>query len=160
MRFYIFISMMLLGSFCCGGTSGSNGKTDIEWQRIRPRPRQSGPLPVYTYEVVKTYPHDPKAFTEGLVLSRRLSCTKARARRGKSSLRKVDLETGKVVQKFDLPPESFGEGISMINGKIYQLTWQEGLCRVFDAKDFKLLREFELPGRRLGNDHGRHRTCI
>ncbi|HMJ07585.1 MAG TPA: glutaminyl-peptide cyclotransferase, partial [Pyrinomonadaceae bacterium] len=65
---------------------------------------------------------------------------------GHSSLRKVNLETGKIVQKFDLPPESFGEGISMINGKIYQLTWKERLCRVFDAKDFSLIREFQYQG--------------
>jgi len=62
-----------------------------------------------------------------------------------------------VLQKFDLPKDSFGEGISLINDKIYQLTWQEGLCRVFDAKDFKLLREFKYQGEGWGmTTDGKH----
>ena len=102
-------------------------------------------LPVYGYEVVKAYPHDPKAFTEGLFFHDGF-LYESTGEKGKSSLRKVELETGKVVQKWDLPREDFGEGIAMIGDKIYQLTWQQGLGRVFGAKDFKLLKEFSYQG--------------
>lgn len=102
-------------------------------------------VPVYTYEVVNTYPHDPNAFTEGLFYYDGF-LYESTGQEGRSSLRKVNLETGKVVQKFDLPRDSFGEGISLVNGLIYQLTWKEGLSRVFDVKDFKLIREFQYQG--------------
>jgi glutamine cyclotransferase len=107
------------------------------------------PLTVSGYEIVKTYPHDPKAFTEGLFFHDGF-LYESTGQEGKSSLRKVELETGKVVQKFDLPREDFGEGISLVNGKIYQLTWQAGLCRVFDAKTFKLLKELHYQGEGWG----------
>ncbi|MEO7658905.1 MAG: glutaminyl-peptide cyclotransferase, partial [Pyrinomonadaceae bacterium] len=67
-----------------------------------------------------------------------------------SSLRKVELETGKVLRKFDLPNDSFAEGVTLFDGKIYQLTWKEGLCRVFDLEDFKLIREFRYQGEGWG----------
>ncbi len=102
-------------------------------------------LPVYGYEVVKAYPHDPKAFTEGLFFNNGF-LYESTGEKGQSSLRKVELETGKTVQKWNLPREDFGEGIAMIGDKIYQLTWQQGLGRVFDAKDFKLLKEFSYQG--------------
>lgn len=109
----------------------------------------SGKVPVYTYEVVNTYKHDPKAFTEGLFFHNGF-LYESTGQEGKSDLRKVELETGKVVQKFGLPKEDFGEGISMINDKIYQLTWQQGLCRVFDSNDFKLLKELHYSGEGWG----------
>jgi len=114
-----------------------------------PSPTKSGPAPVYTYEIVKSYPHDPNAFTEGLYFKDGF-LYESTGEEKKSSLRKVELETGKVVQKWDLPPEDFGEGISELNGKIYQLTWQEEKGRVFDAKDFKLLQEFTYQGEGWG----------
>jgi glutaminyl-peptide cyclotransferase len=99
--------------------------------------------------VVKTYPHDPKAFTEGLFYHDGF-LYESTGQNGKSSLRKVELETGKVVQKFDLPPEDFGEGIALANGKIYQLTWQQGMGRVLDAKTFKVIKEFSYQGEGWG----------
>ncbi|HQU86834.1 MAG TPA: glutaminyl-peptide cyclotransferase, partial [Pyrinomonadaceae bacterium] len=106
-------------------------------------------VPVYTYEIVKTYKHDPTAFTEGLFYHDGF-LYESTGETGKSSLRKVEIETGKVVQKVDLPKESFGEGIVLWGDKIYQLTWQEGLCRVFDAKDFKLIKELRYQGEGWG----------
>lgn len=133
--------------FACNGTSGT--KTNINNKNSSNSTKAAVALPVSSYEVVNTFPHDPKAFTEGLFYHDGFLYESTGQER-KSSLRKVDLNTGKVVQKFDLPPESFGEGISMIGDKIYQLTWQEGICRVFDAKDFKLIREFEYQGEGWG----------
>jgi glutamine cyclotransferase len=110
---------------------------------------KSTPAPLYTYEVVKSYPHDPKAFTEGLYYKDGF-LYESTGEPKESTLRKVELETGKVVQKWDLPPEDFGEGIAEINSKIYQLTWQQELGRVFDATNFKLLQEFNYQGEGWG----------
>jgi glutamine cyclotransferase len=69
---------------------------------------------------------------------------------GRSSLRKVEIETGKVLQKFDLPREDFGEGSALLNGQIYMITWRQGIGRVFDVNDFKLIREFKYQGEGWG----------
>ena len=107
-------------------------------------------MPVYGYEVVKAYPHDPKAFTEGLYYRDGYLYESTGGDPGESSIRKVELETGKVVQKWDLPREDFGEGCAQIGDKIYMLTWKQGLGRVFNAKDFKLIREFSYQGEGWG----------
>ena len=112
---------------------------------------KAGPLPVYGYEVVKAYPHDPKAFTEGLFFHDGFLYESTGGQNaGESSIRKVDIDTGKVLQKWELPAGQFGEGIAMIGDKIFMLTWQDNLGRVFDAKTFKLLREFSYQGEGWG----------
>lgn len=133
-------------AFSCSGTPNTNTAVN---KPASPTPAKSGPAPVYTYEIVKSYPHDPNAFTEGLYYKDGF-LYESTGEEKKSSLRKVELETGKVVQKWDLPPEDFGEGIAEVNGKIYQLTWQQEMGRVFDANDFKLLQEFNYQGEGWG----------
>src|SRR5688500_5859576 len=85
---------------------------------------RSTPLPVAGYEVVNKYPHDPKAFTQGLIFHNGF-LYESTGQEGRSSVRKVEIETGKVVQKFDLPKESFAEGMALLDGKLYQLTYTE-----------------------------------
>ena len=142
MRF-LFVILLAFVSLNC-----SSAPNNVQPNANVTRP-QSTPLPVYGYEVVKAYPHDPKAFTEGLFFHDGF-LYESTGEENESTLRKVEIETGKVVQKFDLPREDFGEGISLINGKIYMLTWRGGLGRVFDAKDFKLLKEFRYDGEGWG----------
>jgi glutaminyl-peptide cyclotransferase len=101
---------------------------------------------VYTVQIVKTYPHDPAAFTQGLVVHNGFFYEGTGGRRNDpfhSSLKKVDIETGKTLQKIDLAGEYFGEGITILGDKIYQLTWQENTAFVYDVKDFKLLQKFD-----------------
>jgi glutaminyl-peptide cyclotransferase len=148
-----FLFTLALVALSCGGASSNpnvngvgNSKTNTN---VNANKVARGPVPVYTYEIVKTYPHDPKAFTEGLFYHDGF-LYESTGQEGHSTLRRVELETGKVVQQFELPRESFGEGISLLNGKIYQLTWREGLCRVFDAKNFTLLKEFDYQGEGWG----------
>lgn len=140
MIFFLAVAM----SLSCGGPA-NNRNTNVNSGANEKQPVANRPLPVYSYEIVKTYPHDPKAFTEGLFYHDGF-LYESTGEEGKSSLRRVELETGKVVQKFDLPREDFGEGIAMVGDKIYQLTWRQGLGRVFDAKDFKLIKEFSYQG--------------
>ncbi|MEL4308460.1 glutaminyl-peptide cyclotransferase [Joostella sp. CR20] len=96
---------------------------------------------VYTYEIVNTYPHDIKAYTQGLEFHND-TLYESTGRNGISSLRKVDYKTGEVLKKIDLDDAYFGEGITIINNKIYMLTWQAGKGFVYDLNTFEQLDTF------------------
>ncbi len=96
---------------------------------------------VYTYKVINTYPHDSGAYTQGLEFHEGF-LYESTGRKGQSSLRKVDLETGKVLQKVDVNSKYFAEGMTIYKDKIYQLTWQSKLGFVYDLKDFKQRNTF------------------
>jgi glutamine cyclotransferase len=87
--------------------------------------------PVEAVTEVRSHPHDPTAFTQGLLWhdGRLYEST---GRYGESTLRMVELETGEVQQRAELPPEYFGEGIALLGGRLYQLTWQEGVAFLYD----------------------------
>jgi glutamine cyclotransferase len=103
----------------------------------------------YGYHIVNTWPHDRRAFTQGLVIhdGRFIEST---GEVGHSSLRRVENETGKVIQKVDVPPPYFAEGITLLKGKIYQLTWQQHLGFIYDAWTFEKLDEFNYTGEGWG----------
>lgn len=105
--------------------------------------------PEYTFKIVRDYPHDPAAFTQGLVY-RDGFLYEGTGLNGRSSLRKVRLETGEVVQHMELPGEFFGEGIAIVKNKVIQLTWQSHIGFVYNLSDFKLLRRFSYPGEGWG----------
>jgi glutamine cyclotransferase len=98
----------------------------------------------YTYEVVKVYPHDQNAFTQGLVIEKGV-LYESTGLYGNSTLRRVDLETGIVLQSYALPAEFFGEGITVFGDRIIQLTWQSHKGFVYDKHSFDLLQEFSYP---------------
>jgi glutaminyl-peptide cyclotransferase len=100
---------------------------------------------LYKYRVVKTYPHDRTAFTQGLEY-RDGFIYESTGQVGRSSLRKVDLASGKVLQEYQVPRPFFGEGMTVINNQIVQLTWQHQTGFVYDKQSFKLLRSIEYPG--------------
>lgn len=97
---------------------------------------------VLTYAVVNTYPHDIHAYTQGLEFYQGI-LYEGTGQYGESTLRKTDYKTGKVDIKIDLEQRFFGEGITFLNDKIYQLTWQENTAFIYDAKTFK--KEKEIP---------------
>lgn len=107
----------------------------------------------YTYEVVADYPHDADAFTQGLIYHGGF-LYEGTGLYGRSSLRKVDLTTGEVLQSYELPDEYFGEGITIFGEKIYQLTYRENIGFVYDRETFELLDQFSYPteGWGLTND--------
>jgi len=109
-------------------------------------------VPVYGYKVVKAYPHDPEAFTQGLFFHDG-ALYESTGLRGRSSIRKVELETGKVAQGIALPPEIFGEGITQWGDRIIGITWTEQTAFVLDLKTFKLWRKFNYPGEGWGITH-------
>ena len=110
---------------------------------------QAGSIPEYGYEVVKAYPHDPGAFTQGLLyLDGYLY--EGTGLNGRSSIRKVKLETGEVVQKRDVPEAYFGEGIVNWKDRLLEITWKTEVGFVYDLNNFSPLREFKYPGEGWG----------
>jgi glutamine cyclotransferase len=97
---------------------------------------------VYGYEIVDEFPHDNEAFTQGFVFFDGYFY-ESTGQRGKSSLRKTDIETGEVLRKIDLDKKYFGEGMTVYNGKIYQLTWQRKVGFIYDLDSFELERTFD-----------------
>jgi len=106
-------------------------------------------IPSFTYALVKARPHDRGAFTEGLVFWNGM-LIESTGLYGHSTLRKVDLETGRVTQEVDLPANLFGEGIAVLGGKIYQLTWQSHRAFVYDVGTLTREGEFSFTGEGWG----------
>lgn len=96
---------------------------------------------IYTYKILNSYPHDTKAYTQGLEYYNGF-LYETTGRRGQSTLRKVDIKTGKVLQKIDLDKQYFGEGMTIFNHKIYWLTWQAKKGFVYNLDTFKQEKEF------------------
>ncbi|WP_266158254.1 glutaminyl-peptide cyclotransferase [Dyella silvatica] len=102
-------------------------------------------VPVYSYKIVQVYPHDTGAFTEGLFYKDGY-LYESTGEPGKSSVRKVELKTGKVLQRHDVPAQYFGEGIVEWKNKLVQLTWRSEIGFVYDFASFKQQRTFTYPG--------------
>jgi len=105
--------------------------------------------PVYGYEVVKSFPHDRYAFTQGLIFVDGY-LFEGTGQPGASSIRKVELESGKVVQQRDIPPPFFGEGIVNWKDRLIEITWQHQVGFVYDLKTFDLKSQFRYPGEGWG----------
>ncbi len=98
---------------------------------------------IYGYEIVNVYPHDNKAYTQGLEFHQD-TLYEGTGKKGRSFLRKVDFTTGKPFAQIDLDPTIVGEGITILNNKIYQLSWQSGMGFIYDLKSFKKSTAFNM----------------
>jgi glutamine cyclotransferase len=105
--------------------------------------------PVYTYRVVAKYPHDPNAFTQGLIYEDGF-LYESTGLNGQSSVRKVRLETGEVLQKLDLPAAVFGEGLTERGNQLLVLTWTSNIGYVLDRAGFAVKGTFSYPGEGWG----------
>lgn len=99
------------------------------------------PPVVYTYEIVNSYPHDMTSYTQGLEFHDGILYESA-GQYGKSKLRKLELESGEVLKEIELDDQYFAEGLTIINNKIYQLTWQEGEGLIYDLESFEKTGSF------------------
>lgn len=111
---------------------------------------------MYTYEIVNTYPHDPKSFTQGLVFDNGIfyeSSGLNAEHNGHSSLRKVEVMTGKVLKKIDVPEPYFAEGLALFEGKLFQLTWKDHKGFIYDRDTFEAKGEFRYSGEGWGLTH-------
>src|SRR5712671_1219312 len=109
----------------------------------------SADLPLFGYQIVRVYPHDPNAFTQGLQYLDGV-LYEGTGLLGKSSIRRVALETGKVEQKRDVPAQYFGEGITVWKNDLIELTWQSHVAFVYDRATFQPKKQFTYPGEGWG----------
>ncbi len=106
-------------------------------------------IAVHGYEVVARYPHDPAAYTQGLLFAGGF-LYESTGRTGTSSVREVALETGQVLRKSELGPDSFGEGLALVGERLIQLTWKEGKALVYERSSFARVERFEYQGEGWG----------
>jgi glutamine cyclotransferase len=146
-------SLLLLTSFFAGcGAAG----TKTNSQPIDAAPPNANAshaaVPLYGYEIVNTFPHDPDAFTQGLVFHDGALLESTGLERH-STLRRVELQTGRVLQNVDVPRDFFAEGMTLFNGKIYQLTWKGEKGFVYDPQTLQKTGEFTYDGQGWGLTH-------
>lgn len=139
-RRFSLITLMLIGFFCFffaiirGSVSFADSNND----------EPINELPVYSYKIVNSYPHDPEAFTQGLAYEDGFMY-EGTGLNGKSSIRKVELETGRVLQSHNLPNQYFGEGLTIHGDKITELTWRSNVGFVYNKGDFAIIKKFNYP---------------
>ncbi len=127
------LPLALLGVLACSSERGSV-------------PRST---PTYGFEIVQSLPHDPNAFTQGLVF-RNGRLYEGTGMYGESSLREVELATGAVLRRHDLAEQYFGEGIAFFGGRLYQLTWRSHVGFIYDAATFQPVGQFRYTGEGWG----------
>jgi len=139
----------------CNKTSSAddspNTSTALSTQLPTPPPTstKAPPPPTYSYDIINTFPHDPNAFTQGLLFLDG-NLFESTGLNGQSSLRKVDLKTGRVLKKIDVPSKYFAEGLAALNGKLFQLTWQNHKAFVYDLASFHQEKELSYEGEGWG----------
>jgi len=117
------------------------------------------PVPVAGFQIVASYPHDPSAFTQGLVFDDG-ELFEGTGQYGRSTLRQVDLQTGAILRQLRLPARVFGEGITVWQGEILQLTWRAQIGLRYDRASFKPIADFRLPGQGWGITHDNEHWII
>ena len=135
--------LLLILCLSCGNGANSNVT------KVENTPVSNAPVPTYGYQILNIFPHDSNAFTQGLILmdGKLLEST---GQEGNSSLRSVELDTGKVLKKVDVPPPYFAEGAAVLNGKVYQLTWQHNVGFIYDLQTLEPAGTFNYDGEGWG----------
>jgi glutamine cyclotransferase len=134
----------------CGFTQGGNARNSAS--DTRGVEKQKEHIPVFSAKVIKTYPHDPHAFTQGLEYYGGY-LYESTGLKGASALRKVALATGAVLKQTSLPSQYFGEGLTIFRGKIYQLTWLSKTGFIYDLASFRQIGEFHYESEGWGLTH-------
>lgn len=154
---HVVLSSVLLCSLAalvaCPSTGDTNGASLAESHPV------GTTTPVSTFAIVHTYFHDRRAFTQGLVFTDGM-LFEGTGLRGQSTLRRVVLQTGAVVQRHVLPASLFGEGITVFDDRIIQLTWQAHVGFVYDKQTFAQLATFTYPTEGWGLTHDGERLIM
>lgn len=135
--------LLLFACAACGNGPNSSAPSAAT------TPASKNTVPTYGYQILNIFEHDSNAFTQGLILmdGKLLEST---GQEGFSSLRSVELETGRVLKKVDVPSPYFAEGIALLNGKVYQLTWLHNVGFIYDAQTLERVGEFNYGGEGWG----------
>lgn len=112
-------------------------------------------LPLLGYEVVATLPHDPAAYTQGLLLHEGV-LYESTGLYGRSSLRRLERASGREFARVELPARLFGEGLALVQDRLYQLSWREGEVRFYSLEDLRLLTTLRIAGEGWGLEYDGH----
>ena len=139
----LLILALALACLQCNGGAGANLPANTA------KTAANAPPVNYGFTVVNIWPHDSAAFTQGLIFAGG-KFYEGTGQEGHSSLRLVEPQTGKVLKKLDVPEPYFAEGITLLNNKIYQLTWQHGIGFIYDAQKMEQIGRFDYNGEGWG----------
>ena len=145
----LLLALVLPLSGCNNSSPGGSGNQSAS--PAGSQPSVDNP-PVYSFEIVKTYPHDPAAFTQGLIFAGGF-LYESTGLNGASSVRKVDLTTGRVLQKVEVPAQYFAEGLTLFHGRLFQLTWQAHKGFIYDLDTFAMEKDFPFESEGWGLTH-------
>lgn len=149
----LLLLTITLGVAGCDGGAQANGTAGGGAAAPKGTPGAAADqVTMYGYEVVNAFPHDPAAFTQGLVFHDG-ALLESTGIEGQSTLRRVELQTGKVLQKVNVQPYFFAEGLTLFDGKLYQLTWKGAKGFIYDPQTFKKTGEFTYEGEGWGLTH-------
>ena len=150
MRTFALATTVLAVGVACAQTGPTPAPTETQNQT---------PATIYGFVLVNSYPHDPAAFTQGLIF-RDGFLYESTGLNGRSSLRKVRLETGEVLQRQDVDRRYFAEGLTDWNGRLLQLTWETNVGFVYDLVSFKMEGTFQYDGEGWGLTHDGSRLIM
>lgn len=146
MKHFIPLALAVLFAAACNNTDQQNQPTQTDSSNTVEEPA------LISYQLLAEHPHDTGAFTQGLIWNG-TNLVEGTGQLEESNLRVVELPTGRVIKQVANKPDIFGEGITQLNGKIYQLTWQNKLAYRYDAATLKLEKEFPLNTEGWGLTH-------
>jgi len=141
----IHIKTLFVIGFCLLSLWISACERDVK----SPLPAEDPKIPTYGYQIINEFPHSQEAFTQGLVYLDGF-LYESTGLYGRSSLRKVNLADGQILQSISIQNQYFAEGITIFQNKIFQLTWQSNTCFVYDLVSFELLDQFSYSGEGWG----------
>ncbi len=150
-KYFIIATIIFLLTIGAVWLQGRQANTSAQDQPVQ--------TSIYDYRVINTYPHDPQAFTQGLVYDRGFFY-EGTGLYGESSLRKVELATGKVLEKLALEQRYFGEGITLWQDQIVQLTWKSQVGFIYNQETFAKEGEFTYPTEGWGLTHNGDRLIM
>ncbi len=139
-RLVLILVLSVVGLQCNAGANSSPPSNNASANAV---------VVKHSYQIVNIYPHDSGAFTQGLIFVDG-KLYEGTGQEGRSSLREVDLQTGRVLKKTDVPEPFFAEGITLLNGKIYQLTWKNKMGFIYNAQTLEKIGQFAYTGEGWG----------
>jgi glutamine cyclotransferase len=147
----LLLLALCVASLQCNAGANSGSSTN--------KTPENAPVTHYGYQIVNIFPHDNNAFTQGLIFVDG-KLYEGTGQEGESSLREVDLKTGNVLKKVDVPEPYFAEGITLLNGKMYQLTWQHHVGFIYNAQTFEQTGKFNYEGEGWGLTNDGHSLIL
>lgn len=154
-KIVILIMSILVYSACNGRNAETANKSDNDanaksrTQSAPEKTQKESTAKKTSFDIIRIFDHDNKAFTQGLIYSDGL-LYESTGQRGQSTLRKLNLTTGEVLTKIKVNDDYFAEGLTLLNGKLYQLTWVSKVCLIYDYKTMKQTGKFDYEGEGWG----------